>query len=151
MIGPPLLPIILTFLFPPCRSNPTRKIRFTIEVNSAEDTTILDLYKLRIELSGGSLLQPVADYTEEKDGTHYWVVADGASTGITGKLLKSGAMVLSREKMKHNFQFDGFPKDAEEIIVNFGCVQINGKDFVLPLLKYQKVTKYRYVHLEAGV
>jgi len=104
MAGPPLLPVIPLFLFPPYRSNPAKKIRFTIEVNSAEDTTILDLYKLQIELSGGSLLQPVAVYTEERDGTFYNIVTDGAAIGIKGKLLKSGATVLSREKMKYNFQ-----------------------------------------------
>lgn len=58
---------------------------------------------------------------------------------------------MSIEKMEYNFQFDGFPKDVEEIVVNFGSVQINGKDFVLPPLKYRKVTKYRYVPLEVGV
>lgn len=85
MMGPPLLPIFPRFLFPPYWwSSPTRKIGFTIEVNSAEDTTILDLYKLQIELSGGSLLQPVAVYTREKDGTVYNVITDGAAIGFRG-------------------------------------------------------------------
>jgi hypothetical protein len=151
MMGPPLLPIIPTFLFPPYKSNPTRKIGFKIEVNSAEDTTILDLYKLRIELSDGSLIQPIAVYTKEKDGTFYSIIVDRAANGTTGRLLQPGAVTLSREKMNYNFQFDGFPAAVEEVVINFGSVQINGKDFLLPPLKYRKLTKYRYVPLEVGV
>jgi hypothetical protein len=141
MMGPPLFPI-----FPYFRhwSNQPRKIGFSIEINNADGSAVLDLYKLQIELSDGRLIRPVAVYTDEKDGAGYDIQVDRAKMFYRGRLLNPGNVTLSRENINYKLQFDEFPTDIEGITVNFGSVQIDGKEFLLPPLRYRKSTKYQY-------
>jgi hypothetical protein len=125
--GPPFIPIIPRFLFPPYRKVLYAMILF--EIRSPDDTTIIDFPKIRLQYSGEKTLQlrRIKDISEKPT--------------IEIPIEKT---VISKKKASYILIPELIPYGAEELLLDFGSLEINGNDVKLPVFKWRIVTEYRY-------
>jgi hypothetical protein len=132
--GPPFIPIIPSFLFPPYRKK-ALYVMPLIEIRSPDDTTVIDFSKTQLRYSEGGVLQ--LRRLEE------WKKGEG-SKGISKTEIPMGRTTIANKKGLYLINFDNVPYRAEEIELDFGNLEINGNEVKVPVFKWRMVKKYVY-------
>lgn len=144
--GPPLLPIF------PKRSviSHSSAFGFVVKIETSDGLITVDLYNTCFRLPTETIL-PSKVYLRDEGGVSYDIKVDYARTYRKGKILEPGNITVSKSEQIFDLQLYGFPPNCEEMVVDLGTLQVNGKDIRLPPLKYYKTTRYKYVPFVKGV
>jgi len=121
--GPTPIPIIPAFA--------GKDIPFDLfaEIESPTNTTTMDFSKLRVQFSGETLLQ-----------------IKTVQCSIGGRSFKETTKLLvSKEKGECHLKFDSLPSEVEEVLLDLGSIEIDGRTIKLPAVKCHKMVGYRYV------
>jgi hypothetical protein len=132
--GPPFIPIIPRFLFPPYRKKALH-VMTVVEIRSPDDTIVLDFSKIRLQYSGEGIsqLNRLEEWREK-----------GRSQGILRIKVPMGRTTIDKRKASYWLVFEDVPYSAEEIWLDFGNLEINGKDVRVPTFKWRMVKEYVY-------
>lgn len=128
--GPPFMPFIRVAT----PETPVQFDNFFIFIDSSLDTTEMDFSKVRIEIPGKEISKVHSvDYffrsTSKRDryGEQKLEIIN----------VPIGKDIISNEKRHYHLTFDDLPSDAEEILVNLGRIEIGGKEYEIPALRYR--------------
>lgn len=141
-IGPPLLPIFP--IFAKYRKEPFqhRFDGFSLDVESLNDMTKIDFSKIRIQVSGGRLLQPNA--------VRMWPPGDRWNWA-KGKEIPIQQVEVSKEKISFHIGFDARESElVEYFALDLGEIVIDDENIKVPVLQYSKGLKWYFILLAIG-
>ena len=125
--GPPFIPIFPLVLLHPHKKFIHAQIAF--EIRSPENITTIDFSRIYFQYPGGNPLRPrtVEDIS-----------------GQAAIKIPVGETVILKTKGVYIIWADNIPYNAEELLVDFGSLNIDGADIKLPVFRWRMVKKFEY-------
>jgi len=146
--GPPFLPI---FWLGPTRSY---DFLYKIEIESLTNVTSVNLANVKVIFSGKNSIQPsvaLGDYKRSSLSIRI-KLKDDSCVDVNGhricpegtKPFPPQTVTISNEKRGYKIKYDELPAKMKEIFVDLGYIKIDDKEVKLPIIRYRRITKYRF-------
>lgn len=137
--GPPLLPVFPLFRKQQKEPFQLRFEGFSLDVESLNDTTKIDLSKIRIHASGGKLI--------EADAIEIWPANNYAKR----EKIPIQQVEVSKEKTTFHIRFDARESElVEYFALDLGEIVIDDENVKIPQLQYCKGSKWYFILLAIG-
>jgi hypothetical protein len=132
LLGPPLIPMFPNIVAPHREKYPSF---IWIETNSPTDETIMDFSRLQLRYPEGKILRvsSVEEWGENRKGSRTEVPI--------------GRTIIASSRRSFLVFFEDFPYIAEEVLLEFGNLDVNGIEVEVPVFKWRAAKKFRYVPL----